>query len=175
MEKNKFFDNKLSVIHGILAIVFGIIVVTYPGLSVSVLATFFGLVLLLGGAVLIIGAYISKDSKKGGLHNFLLGIVSIVLGIVVLSYPKESVAAFLLLSVGIWALVTGGILIWGYTKKFGDGKRRPVTLVFGITSLFFGLFMALQPIEGTYAVAVIVGIYAILYGLHALIYPVQKN
>ena len=175
MGKNSFFNNKQSVIHGLLAIVFGVIVVAYPGLSVSVLATFFGLVLLLGGAVLSIGAYISKDLKKGGLHNFLLGILSIVLAIVILSYPKETVAAFLLLSVGIWALVTGGILIWAYTKKFGDEKRRPVTLVFGIASLFFGLFMALQPVEGTYAVAVIVGIYAILYGLHALFYSAQKK
>ena len=175
MGKNTFFDNKQTIIHGLLAIVFGVIVVAYPGLSVRVLATFFGLVLLLGGAVLSIGAYKSKDLKKDGMLNFILGILSIVLAIVILSYPKESVAAFLLLSVGVWAVINGGILIWAYIRKFGDSKQRPVTLVFGIASLFFGLFMALQPVEGTFGVAILMGIYAILYGLHALFYSAQKK
>ena len=175
MGKNTFFDNKLEIIHGLLAIIFGIIVIAYPGLSVSLLATFFGLVLLLGGTVLSIGAFKNKDLKKYGLQNFILGILSIVLAIVILSYPKQSVAAFLLFSVGGWAVVTGCILVWAYIRKFGDTKRRPVTLVFGIASLFFGLFMALKPIEGTYGIAILVGIYAIFYGLHALVYSAQKK
>lgn len=175
MEKNQLFDNKATTIHGILAIVFGVIVVLYPSLSISLLATFFGLLLLVGGAILSLGAFMKKDLKKYGRQNFILGILSIVLAIVILFYPKESVAAFLLFSVGIWAVITGGILIWAYAHKFGDKKRRPVTLVFGIASLFFGLFMALKPIEGTYGIAILVGIYAIFYGLHAIVYSAQKN
>ncbi len=175
MGKNKLFDNKTTIFHGILAIVFGIIVVSYPDLSISLLATFFGLLLLIGGAILSIGAYLKKDMKKYGKKDFILGILSVVLAIVILSYPKESVAAFLLLSVGIWAVITGAILIWAYTHRFKDEKRRPVTLVFGIASLFFGLFMALRPMEGTYGIAIAVGIYAILYGVHALFYSAQKN
>jgi len=175
MEKNTFLENKQSVIHGLLAIVFGVIVVTYPGLSVRVLATFLGLILLLGGAILSIGTYRSKDLKTDGMQNFLLGILSIVLAIVILSYPKESVAAFLFLSVGVWAVITGGILIWAYIRKFGDSKPRPITLVFGIASLLFGLFMALNPLKGSYGIAILVGIYAIFYGLHAIFYPAKKK
>lgn len=175
MGNNKFFNNKPTIFHGILAIVFGVIVVSYPDLSVSLLATFFGLLLLIGGVILSLGAYMKKDFKKIGKKDFILGVVSVLLAIVILSYPKETVAAFLLLSVGIWAVITGGILIWAYTHNFGDEKRRPVTLVFGIASLFFGLFMALRPLEGTYGIAILVGIYAILYGLHALFYSARKN
>lgn len=66
MGKNKFFDNKAITIHGILAIVFGVIVLLYPALTVSVLATFFGLLLLVGGIILSLGAYMKKDLKKHG-------------------------------------------------------------------------------------------------------------
>ena len=175
MKKNKFIDNWMTTVHGILLIIFGVAIISYPGLSVSFLATFFGLALLIGGVILSIGALLKKDLRKYGKHDFILGILSIALAIVVLSYPKEAVATFLLLSVGFWALISGGVLIWAYTHKFGDDKRRPITLVFGIASLFFGLFMALKPMESTYAVAVIVGIYAIIYGVHALFYSTQKN
>jgi uncharacterized membrane protein HdeD (DUF308 family) len=175
MGKNKLFNNKATTIHGILAIVFGIIVILYPALTVNVLATFFGLLLLVGGAILSIGAYMKKNLKNYGNQELILGLLSVVLAIVILSYPKETVAAFLLLSVGIWAVITGGILIWAYIHRFGDKKRRPITLVFGIASLFFGLFMALKPMEGTYGIAIAVGIYAILYGIHAIFYSAQKN
>ncbi|MFN2396936.1 MAG: DUF308 domain-containing protein, partial [Bacteroidales bacterium] len=62
-----------------------------------------------------------------------------------------------------------------YTHRFKDEKRRPVTLVFGIASLLFGLFMAFRPLEGTYGIAILVGIYAILYGAHTLFFSEKKN
>jgi uncharacterized membrane protein HdeD (DUF308 family) len=158
-----------------LAIVFGLIIVAYPGLSVRVFATFFGLVLLLGGSVISIGAFRSKYLQKDGMTTFILGILSIVLAIVILIYPKESVAAFMLLSLGVWAIISGGILIWAYIRKSGNLNQRPVTIVFGIASLLFGLYMALKPIESTYGVAVLVGICAILHGLLALFYSAHKR
>lgn len=175
MGKNKFSDNKITIIHGILAIVFGVIVVSYPGLTVSLLATFFGLLLLIVGVILSLGAYLNKDLKKTGPQNFIFGILSIVLSIVILSYPKESIAAFLILSVGIWAIITGAILIWAYTQNSGDAKRRPVTLAFGIASIIFGIFMAVNPIEGTYGIATLVGIYAIIFGTHTIYTFFKKN
>lgn len=158
-----------------MAIVFGVIIVAYPGLYVRVFATFFGLVLLFGGSVISIGAYRSKYLQKDGMTTFILGILSIVLAIVILIYPKESVAAFMLLSVGVWAIISGGILIWSYIRKSGNLYQRTVSLVFGIAPLLFGLYMALKPIEGTYSVAVLVGLYAILHGLHALFYLLVKD
>jgi uncharacterized membrane protein HdeD (DUF308 family) len=174
MGKNSFFNNKQIITHGLLPIVFGVIVIVYPGISVAVLATFLGLFLLLGGVILSIDAYRNNDFKKNGMQNFILGILSIVLAIVILSYPKESVAAFLFLSAGIWAIINGSVLIWSYIRKGIDSKRKTSTLVFGIISLFFGMYMALQPVEGTHAIAVILGIYAILYGIHAFLYPAHK-
>lgn len=171
---NKTSNNKMTIIHGLLAIVFGVIVVSYPKLSVSLLATFFGVVLLIGGAVMAISAYRRKEMKGQGALDFILGTLSVVLAIVILFYPSQSVAVFLLLSVGIWAVITGAILIWAYIREYNN-KKRPVTLIFGIASLFFGLFLAFKPMEGTYGVAVLVGIYAIFYGLHAIVYAFQKN
>jgi len=172
---NKFFNNKLPIAQGILAIVFGLIVIIYPDLSISVLATFFGLVLLLVGAFFILDAYKNRKLKSFGIQNFILGILSIVLAIIILSYPKQSVAAFLFLSVGVWAIVTGAVLIWDYIQNKGGLKRSSVTLVFGIASLLFGVFMVFKPIKGAYGFAVLVGIYAILYGLHALLYLPRKT
>lgn len=81
----------------------------------------------------------------------------------------------MLLSVGVWAIISGGILIWSYIRKSGNLYQRTVSLVFGIAPLLFGLYMALKPIEGTYSVAVLVGLYAILHGLHALFYLLVKD
>ena len=169
---DNIFKNKTTILNGLLAIVFGIVLVSYPDLTINLLATFFGLLLLVGGIIIGIGAYINKNN----LPNFILGILSAVLGIIILVYPKESVAAFLLFSVGIWAIITGSILIWAYVNNNNyNRKKNPITLLFGILSLIFGIYMAINPIEGTYTITMVMGVYAILYGLHTIIYLPYKR
>ncbi len=169
---NNILKNKTTVLNGLLAIVFGIVLVSYPNLTINLLATFFGLLLLVGGIIIGIGAFTNNNN----LPNFILGILSIVLGIIILIYPKESVAAFLLVSFGIWAIITGIILIWNHVNSTNlYDKKNIVTLIFGILSLLLGLYMAINPIEGTYTITMIIGVYAILYGLHSLYYPFTRK
>lgn len=170
-----FFNQKRAVLNGILSIVFGAIMVAYPGVSVQLLAIIFGLFLLLWGLVLIYDAYKRKTTGIDGLPSFILGVLSAVLGVVILSFPQQSISAFLLLSIGLWAIITGGILIWIYGQSIRTGQRNLVSLIFGIVSLLFGLYMAFNPVKGTCGIATIVGIYAIIHGLHALIFSIPKT
>lgn len=170
-----FFNQKRAVLNGILSIVFGAVIVAYPGVSVQLLAIIFGLFLLLGGLVLIYDAYKRKTLGIDGLPRFILGVLSAVLGVVILSFPQESISAFLLLSIGIWAIISGSILIWTYVQSARNPHRNPVSLIFGIVSLLFGLYLAFNPVKGTYGIATIVGIYAIIYGLHTLFFSIPKN
>jgi uncharacterized membrane protein HdeD (DUF308 family) len=182
MKNAKLSYNTWSIINGLFAIVFGLIAIAYTNPTITWLAIIFGITLIPGGLALIISAYKNMGTKKFWRQNMILGILSIILAFTILLHPKHSSAVFLLVFVGLWAVFTGVIYIffWNYSRKSIDLKASPLTLVFGIASLIFGLIMILNPImimnpyENTHVIFVLVGIYAIIYGIHNITYAARN-
>jgi uncharacterized membrane protein HdeD (DUF308 family) len=175
MTNEKLSYRNWSILNGLFAIIFGLIAIAYTDLTITWLAIIFGITLIPGGIALIVSAYKNMGTKKFWRQNLILGILSIILAFTILLYPKHSIAALLFVFVGLWAVFTGVIFIfiWIYSRKSENWKAGPVTLIFGLTSLIFGLILILNPIESTRAIFIIIGIYAIIYGIHNIVYATR--
>jgi uncharacterized membrane protein HdeD (DUF308 family) len=167
---------KWAIMNGLLAIVFGLIAIAYTNLPITWLAIIFGITLIPAGLALIISSYKKMGKRKFWRQNMILGIVSIIMAFAILLYPKHSIAALLFVIVGLWAIFTGVIhlFMWNTSRKSRDLNVSPFSLFFAIASLIFGIVIILNPIESTRAIFVLVGCYAIIYGIHNIYYGTRN-
>src|SRR5690349_3621606 len=97
---------RMLMLRGALAILFGVLAIVWPGLTLLLLVAMFAAYALLSGAVSIVAGYRSRDSDSRWWLLLLLGLVSIAAGIAAVVYP-ELTALVLVLLMGANALFTG--------------------------------------------------------------------
>jgi uncharacterized membrane protein HdeD (DUF308 family) len=71
--------------------------------------------------------------------------------------------------VGIWAILLGFFFLYMYVRRKLPHFEKNFMLVVGILSLVFGLLIALNPFESSRFIVVLIGLYAIAYGLFSMI------
>jgi uncharacterized membrane protein HdeD (DUF308 family) len=101
----------LSAVAGIVMIVVGLILIRHLHLTRLLVALVVGVVFIVEGVVdLVVG--FSGRSPEGRAWPLLVGLVSVVAGIVVIAVPEGSVTALAVL-VGIWFIVLGLLQVAG--------------------------------------------------------------
>jgi len=93
----------LSAILGVLSIIVGWALLRTPFQSVEVFIFVIGIFFLIQGVMTLIGAFARKQGRNWGILSGLLGIVA---GLIVLTYPISS-AVTLALIAGIWLVILG--------------------------------------------------------------------
>ena len=93
-------------LRGAIALLFGVLALVWPGLTLLWLVALFAAYALLGGVVSIIGAVSNRQSDEAWWLILLLGLVSIGAGVSAIVYPGLT-ALVLVLVMGANALVTG--------------------------------------------------------------------
>jgi uncharacterized membrane protein HdeD (DUF308 family) len=92
------------------------------------------------------------------------GLVGVVLGLALLAWPRESVEALIML-IGAFALATGVlVLAHGITVRL----FWPAVAAGGAITIIFGLVFLLAPDATAEVVVVLVGIWAIIFGIMEL-------
>ena len=148
---------------GILAILFGLLIIVFPFLSLEILSIITGLgVLILGIYFIIAGVDVWSKNKGASIGYIILGILGLLVGIMLIG----NVLLFGLL-VGLYLYITGFMLLFGgivglFIRSAMISKASAVLmLILGIITIILGYFALLSPIY----VAVILGISLIIDGV----------
>lgn len=148
---------------GLAAIVFGVLTLVWPGLSLTVLVYLFGVFAVISGITAVAAAFRGREMPGWGLLLFE-GILGIAAGVVALIWPGITALAFLYL-LAAWAIITG-ILEFVAPLAFPmSGGRTVLTVVTGVLSVVFGVLIAARPASGLLTVAWLIGVYAIVFGI----------
>lgn len=153
----------IVVLRGIFAVLFGIGAIIWPGLTVTVLVILFGAYSLVDGIFMLIAGI----RGGAGVHRLPLigqGILSIVLGILVLAWPGLTALA-LLYFIAVWAIIIGIIQIVSAVQLRKEIANEWFLGIAGAISVLFGLICFIRPLSGALAVIWLIGIYAILFGI----------
>jgi uncharacterized membrane protein HdeD (DUF308 family) len=159
-----FFPWWLLLIQGIIALILGSFLITYPIRTLYVIIWFLGFYWLISGFVTLFGAF--ADSNARGM-KILLGILGIILGCLILAYPVYStfvVPLVFTIMVGVFALIYGCIALYGGFTGKGWGVG-----ILGILSIIFGLLILANPYASTIAVPFVFGIFGIVFGFAAIV------
>jgi len=151
------------VLRGTIAILFGLLAIIWPGITIKVLVLLFGAFALVDGMFTLVAAI----RNRSGLYRFWAefeGIVGIAAGILTLIWPRVTATALVYL-IAIWAIVTGifEILAAFELRKVVTGEWRLV--LGGILSLVLGVLIAFFPHAGAVSIVWLIGLYAILFGI----------
>ena len=152
---------------GLAAIIFGVLTLVWPRISLFVLVLMFGIFAVIGGITTIAAAFQNRDEYGWGWLLFE-GILWTLVGVVALVWPGITALAFLFL-LAAWAVITGIMQLvapLAFPMSFG---RAVLMVLTGVVSIVFGILLASQPASGLLAVVWLIGIYAIVVGVLYLV------
>jgi uncharacterized membrane protein HdeD (DUF308 family) len=148
---------------GVVLVIAGFLVMGSPlvvGLSVSVVV---GVMLLIGGIGQLLLAFKAGSFGKGLLLS-IVGIVTVVVGLLMISRPGAALAT-LTFFLAAYCLMTGIFeSLWAFQLK--PAKGWGWTLFSGLVSVLLGIMLWSEfPISGVWAIGMLVGIRMLFSGL----------
>jgi uncharacterized membrane protein HdeD (DUF308 family) len=147
-------------LRGILGILFGIVALVYPGITLVTLVLFLGAYAVVDGVFALFAA-VGGDGKDR-LWYVLEGIIGIGLGLLIFSFPGITERALIFVSAA-WAILTGVVEIMA-------GLELPISrdwllALAGLASVVFGVLVLFNPASGALAIVWLIGIYALVFGV----------
>ena len=153
------------VISALLCILLGIVLVVWPGLSMQVVCTAVGAVLLIGGCVRLAVYFMTRDGSVYAQINLIMGIILAVVGIWILLQP-DKVLAIIPIIVGIVIILHGvNNLRQAVTLCRDRYDKWWVVLILGLLTVGFGVLLVLKPFEALDTVVIMIGISLIFDGI----------
>jgi uncharacterized membrane protein HdeD (DUF308 family) len=154
---------------GIAAIVFGVLTLVWPKLTILALVVLFGIFAIISGIAVVAAALQNREEHGWGVFLFE-GILWLLVGVVALIWPGVTALSFLYL-LAAWAVITGILELVAPLSFPMSGGRGVLMVLSGVISIVFGILIAVQPAAGLLAVVWLIGIYAIVFGiLHLVAY-----
>jgi uncharacterized membrane protein HdeD (DUF308 family) len=150
-------------LRGVLAILFGVLALFWPGLALATLVLLFGAFAFANGVLATWAAHAMRKRHQTWKPFLMEGIAGIIFGIFVLLWPEMTAIALILL-VAAWALVTGVVQVAAAIRLRQDIEGEWMLALSGILSILLGFLFALWPGAGLVAVTWIIGFYAVLFG-----------
>ena len=149
---------------GIVAALFGLLLLVAPGASLVFLVQLLGIYLFIAGIFRIVSIFV--DPSSWGL-KLLAGVLCLIGGLAVLRHPLWSTIAApagLVIIVGFLAIFQGAA---GLVVAFqGGGWGVGVLSVLGI---LFGLILVINPLIGVAALPFVLGIFMLVGGIGAVV------
>jgi len=153
----------MVLLRGIAAILFGILTLVWPNLSLTVLVYLFGVFAVVSGITAVAAALRNREEQGWGLLLFE-GLLGILAGVVALIWPGITALAFLYL-LAAWAIITGILELVAPLWFPMRGGRAVLMVLAGLVSIVFGILIAAQPAAGLLTVVWLIGVYAIVFGV----------
>jgi uncharacterized membrane protein HdeD (DUF308 family) len=155
------------VVRGIFAVLFGLIALFMPGVTMLSLVLLFAAYALADGVMAIISAI--HAAKQGERWSLLVleGIADIIIGAAAAALPGITVVVFVAL-IAAWALITGGFMLSAAFELDADHGRWWLALG-GAASLAYGALLIVAPLMGALILTWWIGAYAIIFGIALLV------
>jgi len=148
----------------VAAVIFGILAFAWPGVTLVVLALFFGAYALIDGICALVAAYRGREGIKPVWPLVLIGLLGVAAGIATFLWP-EMTALALLMFIAVWALLIGIAQIAAAIRLRKEIDNEWMLGASGALSVLFGALMIASPGAGALAVAWIIGAYSMAFGL----------
>jgi len=156
---------------GILAVVFGILAIAWPGVTILALVILFAIYAFTAAGLQAARAFSSRSAGPV-FGRLLLALVGLAAGVVALVWPAPT-AFVLVIVVAAWALVGGFAEVFA---GFGSGETagtRAMFILSGLVSVAFGVLLFARPGVGAVTLALLFGLYALIYGFSQITAGIQ--
>jgi uncharacterized membrane protein HdeD (DUF308 family) len=162
----------LVALRGAASILFGILAIVWPDLTLLGLVWLFGIYAVLDGIFNIVSGVRGVRERRRDWILVLLGLAGIAAGVIAVVWPGIT-AYLLVVFIGAWAVVTGALEIVAAIRRRGEGGARWLLILAGLASVVFGVLVMWFPGAGALALVLVIGSYAIASGALLLVAAFQ--
>ena len=156
---------------GALAVIAGIIALAWPGVTVLALVILFALYAFTDAGVQAMRAF-SSPGAGPVVGHLLLAVLDLAAGVTALVWPAPT-ALVLVIVVGLWALVSGCTEFFAAFASDETAGTRALFTVGGLVSIAFGAALFARPGAGAVTLALMFGLFALIYGVFQICIGVQ--
>ena len=156
-------------LRGLVALLFGLVVLFWPSLVLTVLALLFGIYAAVDGAITFVPALRSPD--RGAQRSLPLaeGAVGIIAGLVALLWPGLTASGLVYVIAG-WAVVTGVLKILTAILLRAEVQNGWLLAGSGALSALFGILLVVLARSDVPFLAPFIGGFAVVVGLALIVF-----
>ena len=156
-------------LRGLIALVFGLVVLFWPGLVLTVLSILFGIYAAVDGAITLVPALRSPDRGPQRTLPLAEGAVGILAGLVALLWPGLTAIGLVYVIAG-WAVVTGVLKILTAILLRTEVQNGWMLAGSGALSAIFGILLVFLARSDVPFLATFIGGFAVVVGLALIVF-----
>src|SRR3954449_5405994 len=158
---------KSALLSGILAVILGILVLAWPGITIVIAAIFFGASLLVYAISQVVFAFSLHVSAGGRVLLFISGAAALILAVLCFRSLQNSI-----LLLAIWIGI--GFIFRGVATAVSaisdpETPGRGWEIFVGVISLIAGLVVMGSPFESLATLTIVVGVWLIVIGVFEIV------
>jgi uncharacterized membrane protein HdeD (DUF308 family) len=158
-------------LRGIAAILLGMLTILWPGITLPLLVLFFAAYLLVDGVFAIIAGVRAAQQHERWSLLVVEGALDLLVGGIAFIWPNIALLSFIYL-IALWAILTGIALLVAALRLHRAGGEATLAIG-GLVSLLWGVLVVAWPKAGEIAVALWIGVYALLFGVFMLTFALS--
>jgi uncharacterized membrane protein HdeD (DUF308 family) len=164
----------IFVLQGVLTVIFGLVALFLPGITLVMLVYLFAVYILALGVILFLRGVLRSGKQSSWWFGALVGAAGIGFGVYLMAYPNIAVGTFLGI-VGLLLLARGvfDLFLAAYVVKKIDG--RILWIISGAVGIIAAIVLWRYPIETGVAFVWVLGLYALIAGTVSLIYAYRAR
>lgn len=149
----------------LLCVILGLVLVFRPGMSMRIVCTAVGVVLLVAGVMRIMAYFAMRDGSMYAQVNLVFGIVLAVVGVWIIMKP-DTVLAIIPIIVGIVIAIHGLHNLKQAMELWRDKYDKWwIAFLMGVLTVGFGVLLICRPFAAIDTVVMLIGIFLIYDGL----------
>lgn len=163
----------LVLLRGILLVLLGLFALFAPGSALLALVWVFGAYAIVDGVVAVAAGVRHRSSERHWVWHIVVGIVSIVAGIVAFAWPGITAVAILFV-IAFWSIAAGiAEIVQSFAMRRLGSASWGWMLAAGILGVVFGVLLIAWPGAGLLTLLWLLGIYAIVTGVVLVVVAVR--
>jgi uncharacterized membrane protein HdeD (DUF308 family) len=165
---------RVLALRGLAALLFGLVVLFWPGVILAVLTLIFGIYALVDGGIVLVPAL--RTSERGARRWLPLaeGTMGVIAGLLAFLWPGLTASALLYVIVG-WAVATGILKISTAIVLRSEVENGWLLGGSGALSVLFGAILAALAGSDLPSLAPFIGVFALVVGLALILFAFRMR
>lgn len=165
---------RVMALRGLAALLFGLVVLFWPGVILAVLTLLFGIYALVDGGVVLVPALRTPERGAQRWIPLVEGAVGVIAGLVALLWPGMTTSGLLYVIV-VWAVATGILKITTTIVLRTEVENGWLLAGSGALSVLFGMTLAVLVGSDLPSLAPFIGGFAIVVGLALIVFAFRTR
>jgi uncharacterized membrane protein HdeD (DUF308 family) len=151
-------------LRGFAAVVFGLLTLVNPGITLAALVASFGAYAFVDGVFTMFAALANRHGEPRWVALFFAGVLGLAAGALTFLLPAVTAVALLAI-VASWAVLMGAAEILAAIRLRREIAGERLFVLAGLLAIAFGSILLVDPAAGAVAEAMLIGAWAVVSGI----------